>query len=362
LYKKRSYLSIRLIVLWVTAHERLREKVAMFPSTTQHDSIDQIASSPNNYDIQSALAGGYFARHETFCPRYGWLKKGFDATLTDPEVFERQDAIERLGVGINMVHSMKFWCVAFHIIASQQSSVKHHLSGPMKSTELGTYLLSDEGWDPFLEDPASLWLLHWQLFAPPTIATAWSLITNLSHLTSFTNSDLGKVLKEAKSKFPVLSRYSDGSVLKDISCFIRMYATSGKKISDEIECPFTHLGLIYSGVDRDTYYFNMGSKATLPDEIVLATCFEYAHQTQPNQRTISLNRLAYGFSAPGIAFKLTETDIGNRLENVTSRLNEISLVELYGNRQLQFHEDPKTLYWQFLEKYYRGSTPRSSLL
>jgi hypothetical protein len=21
---------------------------------------------------------GFFARHETFCPRYGWLKKGFE--------------------------------------------------------------------------------------------------------------------------------------------------------------------------------------------------------------------------------------------------------------------------------------------
>ncbi len=326
------------------------------------NTVYNVPSSNINYEMQSILTGGYFARHETFCPRYGWLKKGFDATLTDPEVFERPDAIERLGVGINMVHSMKFWCVVFHILESQKSSGKHHLSGPMKPTELGIRLLSDEGWDPFLEDPASLWLLHWQLFVPPNIATAWSLIANLSHLTSFTSADLGKILKEAKSKFSVLSRYSDGSILKDTSCFIRMYSSSGKKNSDEIECPFTHLGLIYTGVDRDTYYFNMGSKATLPDEIVLATCFDYAYQTQPNQRTISLNRLAYGFNAPGVAFKLTETDIGNRLENVTSELNEISLVELYGNRQLQFHEDPKSLCWQFLKKYYKESTPRSSLL
>jgi len=313
-------------------------------------------------EAQQGFSVGYFARHETFCPRYGWLKKGFDATLTDPEVFDRPDAIEHLGVGINMVRSIKFWCVAFHIIQSQQSSGKHHLSGPMKPAELGVNLFSDEGWDPFLEDPASLWLLHWQLFVPPSIATAWPLITNLSHLTSFTSSDLGKVLQEARSKFPVLRRYSNSSVLKDISCFIRMYSSSEKKISDEIECPFTHLGLVYADTDKDTYYFNVGSKANLPDEILLAICLDYAHQTQPNQRTISLSRLAYGFNAPGIAFKLTETDIGNRLENITSGLNEISLVELFGNRQLQFNDDPKTLYWQFLKKYYRESTPRSSLL
>ncbi len=309
---------------------------------------------------ETMLEGGYFARHETFCPRYGWLKKGFDAVLKDPKVFESSDAIERLGVGINMVHSMKFWCVAFHVIEPEKSPRKHYLSGPMKPTELGTKLLSDEGWDPFLEDPASLWLLHWQLFGPPIIATAWSLITNLSHLTSFTSSDLGKVLQ---SKYPSLSRYSDSSILKDISCFIRMYSSSGKKTSDEIECPFTHLGLIYAGIDRDTYYFNMGSKATLPDEIVLATCFDYMDRFKYKQNTISLNRLVYGPDAPGKAFKLTETDMGNRLENVTSRLNEIRLVEEYGNLQLQVEEkvDPKTLYWHFLETYYSGSTPRPLL-
>mgnify|MGYP005841106959 CR=1 FL=1 len=39
---------------------------------------------------------GFFARHETFCPRYGWLKKGFDGVTGDPGVFDRDDAIEFL--------------------------------------------------------------------------------------------------------------------------------------------------------------------------------------------------------------------------------------------------------------------------
>jgi len=334
----------------VTANEIVENK----PNTITTDAyIDE---------VQKSFSVGYFARHETFCPRYGWLKKGFDAVINDPEVFDRPDAIEHLGVGINMVRSMKFWCVAFHIIESQQSTKKHYLSGPMKPTELGLRLLSDEGWDPFLEDLASLWLLHWQLFVPPNVATAWPLIANFSHLNSFSSVDLAKVLKDVKIKFPALTRYSDSSILKDVSCFIRMYALTGKKISDEIECPFTHLGLIYLDIDRDTYYFNLGSKATLPDEIVLATCFEYAHQTQPNQRTISINRLAYGFNSPGVALKLTETDIENRLENTTGELDEINLVEIYGTRQLQFRENPKDLYWQFLEKYYSRSKLRSALL
>jgi len=38
-------------------------------------------------------------------------------------------------------------------------------------TNFGSKLLSNNGWDPFLEDPA-LWLLHWNLLSP-CYATAW---------------------------------------------------------------------------------------------------------------------------------------------------------------------------------------------
>ena len=44
-----------------------------------------------------------FARHETFHPRFGWLKKGFDRASIDSETFLREDAPVRLGVGKNMV-------------------------------------------------------------------------------------------------------------------------------------------------------------------------------------------------------------------------------------------------------------------
>ena len=157
---------------------------------------------------------GFFARHETFAPRYGWLKKGFDgvagvlpgqpdqlderaespsppaggdsldssrpetdappSTVSeppgDPGVFDRDEAIEILGVGKNMVRSIRFWCMAFHLIEPEKHSDSPRVSGPMGTTALGGALLAEGGWDPYLEDPASLWLLHWKLFAPPIVA------------------------------------------------------------------------------------------------------------------------------------------------------------------------------------------------
>ena len=55
-------------------------------------------------------------RHEKVSPRFGWLKKGFDAAVENKNIFKEPSAIEKLGVGKNMVNSIRFWCLAFKLI------------------------------------------------------------------------------------------------------------------------------------------------------------------------------------------------------------------------------------------------------
>lgn len=296
---------------------------------------------------------GFFARHETFCPRYGWLKKGFDGVFEDPKIFDQEDAIERLGVGKNMVRSIRFWCMAFHVIEpAEGSSAK--LSGPMKVTDFGKALFADDGWDPFLEDPASLWLLHWQLFMPPICATAWSLAINLGLMTPYTLKNLTQLIIDRKDRLLGSNRYSSSSIAKDSSCFIRMYSPPGRQISAEIECPFTHLGLLISGDEKQAFRFNVNDKPSLPDLIFLSACLDYARHVQTSLRTLSLNRIMYDFNSPGVVFKLSETEVGQRLERAVLNFKGIDFVESFGNRQLAFKEDPDMLYWKALSLYYEG--------
>jgi hypothetical protein len=84
-----------------------------------------------------------FARHETFHPRFGWLKKGFDAAQENPQVFLKEDAPVTLGVGKNMVKSIRYWCNTFKVLSEDRTA------------PLGKKLLADGGWDSFLENPAS---------------------------------------------------------------------------------------------------------------------------------------------------------------------------------------------------------------
>src|SRR5690348_13757614 len=109
-----------------------------------------------------------FSGHETFPFRYPWLKKGFDAALDDGQVFLRNDATTTLGVGKNMVRSIRHWCLAAGVLAETRDG------GPaLLPSDLGTLLLADDGLDPYLEDPATLWLLHWQIASSRGRAATW---------------------------------------------------------------------------------------------------------------------------------------------------------------------------------------------
>lgn len=41
----------------------------------------------NMTDLRGEVSKGGVSRHETFTPRYGWLKKGYDAAIGDGKVF-----------------------------------------------------------------------------------------------------------------------------------------------------------------------------------------------------------------------------------------------------------------------------------
>ncbi len=57
-----------------------------------------------------------FARHETFHPRYGWLKKGFDSAVDDAECSFAATRRHVLGVGKNMVRAIRYWCLAYKVL------------------------------------------------------------------------------------------------------------------------------------------------------------------------------------------------------------------------------------------------------
>jgi hypothetical protein len=286
-----------------------------------------------------------FANHETFHPRFGWLKKGFDAARKHPGVFLQDDAPVRLGVGKNMVRAIRYWCSAFKLID------KNNLP-----TAFGEKLLGSDGWDCYLEDPASLWLLHWNLFKPTCEAASWYYIFNVFRDLEFTREDVLSGLKDYVGSFN--KTIAESSFIKDISCILRMYSDrdslrENMPIEDSIDCPFNELGLIrHFG---KSYQFKVGAKGNLPAEIIVAACLDYASWIGRGGNTINIPSLLYDAGSPGMVFKLTENVLCESIEAVAREFDAIVLSDTAGLIQLSFIDEPEILAEKVLEEYYSGS-------
>lgn len=294
-----------------------------------------------------------FARHETFHPRYGWLKKGFDAAVADPGVFNRDEAPVTLGVGKNMVRAIRYWCLAFKILEVDPDN-----KGEVRPSDFGESLLAEpSGFDPFIEDVTTLWLLHWKLLESPCEATAWYYVFNVFHRIQFSSLYLVHGLSEfVQQAFPGF-RLAESSVKKDVSCITRMYSEPrdfSVVKEDTIDSPFSVLGLLKRGTEKDQHQFAIGQKPNLPDLIIVGCCLEFAALKSAEGRTISLNSLTYSPGSPGQAFKLDEHTLYTAMEKAAAKTELVSLTETAGLIQMSFQDNPTVLAREIISQYYRG--------
>lgn len=309
-----------------------------------------------------------FAGHETFAPRFGWLRKGFLAASEDSGVFLKADAPIALGVGKNMVSSIRYWMKAFKLTIefSRGTNSRANIAVP---TWEATWLLSEEGADPYLEDPASLWLLHWWLLSPTRYdlcaAPTWWVAFNKLPRAQFTDRDLRELVRWEVDRTDWASKPVDASIDKDIDCLTKMYAPrkahkggSGGSFEDLLDCPFRELRLIEwipgkgSRTDGNRWRFTNAAVATLPSEIAAFACLDYANRYSASTATVSLARLANEPGGPGRVFRLSEPEIGAALEEVAAKYKNIEVANTVGGRNLVIKKAPEDTAWKILNAYY----------
>ena len=62
--------------------------------------------------------------------------------------------------------------------------------GLVRSTELGYNLFGRDGWDPYLEDIGTIWLLHWLLVRGGERASTWHLVFSRWNAATFNREQL----------------------------------------------------------------------------------------------------------------------------------------------------------------------------
>ena len=293
-----------------------------------------------------------FARHETFHPRYGWFRKAYAVTKRDSQIFTHVNAPVLIGVGKNMVRSIRFWGLAAKLIEDGQTP-------GLVPTEFGHALFGESGWDPYMEDPGTLWLLHWKLLAPPSLLPVWWIAFNEFHPVEFTDEVIDHAVGVGLESVGEWTKQPHpSSVKKDISALMRTYAPaerskrSGNSIDDLLDCPLRELGLIRRSQATGSYRFVLGEKPTLPPEIVSYAALDYLARTETGGNTVTLSRLAHEPGAPGHAFKLTESDLFAALQQMATTTNVLELASPTGAPQLSWTGDLATVANEVLSSYY----------
>lgn len=185
---------------------------------------------PHNTDVKIRLQG-----HEKFALREGWLNKGLIATVSNPTVFQK-DGTDILGVGTNMVKSIRFWMNAFGLISENQRT-------GASLTELGRLIYD---YDENFEDIFTLWILHFSIIKNRKEATSWHIFFNKCEVDSFEKKDIANYMHKELFKYVGNSNFSDNSLNSDIDVILNMYS-KGKKVDDPEDkniSPFARLGLL----------------------------------------------------------------------------------------------------------------------
>src|SRR5581483_2426590 len=97
--------------------------------------------------------------------------------------------------------------------------------GVLRPTDLGILLLADDGLDPYLEDPATLWLLHWQIASNRARATTGFWAFSHFHEPEFTREALTSALFKWAQTLPG-KRVAESSLKRDVEVFLRTYVPS----------------------------------------------------------------------------------------------------------------------------------------
>ena len=300
-----------------------------------------------------------FAGHQTFHPRFGWIKKAFDGVGQDRNIFSREDSTVLLGVGKNMVEAIKFWGVAFKVIERVSHPGKKKESH-VEPTDLGVALFdSSTGFDPFLENPSTLWILHWQSLSAPSTLPVWRIFFNEYAAIEFTGAEFLRFADEQLSgttwKKPVPS-----SIEKDFDCLIRMYSSKAARgrqtIDDLMDSPFRQLGLVIpSPSGADTHRFVLGEKPFLTDEVIVYAALDYLLKTDSNSKTITTTRLTSDSGSPGRIFKVSEERINSALENCAQTIDGLDIASPAGATQLVVDGDIHAIAHNLLGQLFKGS-------
>lgn len=260
-----------------------------------------------------------FSGHESFPCKTLWLKKGYDFVAGGND-FNSPEAVVGLGVGKNMVASIRYWMKAFGLTQND------------KVTSLASYLFADEtGKDPFMEDLGTLWLLHYLLVSTGEATLYNLLFTQFQReRKSFERQHLLHFVKRIMTEDGKQSQFNENTVKKDIGTLLLNYVLPQKaKALDDYSSLLIDLEVIRTDADNKNYLFNIDGKRRLPWQIFLYAIL----CLKGKDNTVSYDLL----QEIGLIFCMNDMEVIEMCKIIEAHhIDDVRYTDTAGIRQLQF--------------------------
>jgi hypothetical protein len=276
--------------------------------------------------IQNKLT---FSGHDTFHCRHLWLKKGYEFVNAGKK-FTDNDAVVFLGVGKNMVSAIRFWMKAFDLINEDDELelIAHKI------------FADKTGWDPYLEDDATLWILHHNL-VKNGYASTYSLVFNQLRKEKIEFSKKNYIdFINRKCQLDGIRLSSANTLDSDFGVFGKMYLrtdSQSKDKEDTFSGILTELDLVV-GIKKGTDLWlaiENNDRDDLPEEIILFAILS------DDRFDLSVNIRSLEIEDNSIAsiFAITRTGLENKMESISNnkkKFKNFTYSNHAGTKELQF--------------------------
>jgi hypothetical protein len=312
---------------------RLSQSASLTVEDSEHNNRARIKIAP-------ALSSGYtaaakhkmldfaYSGHETFSLRISWLPKAVAALERQIDPFsDPREGMTTLGLGKNMVQSLAFWVLATGVATKGDDG--------LELTNFAKQILGRvAGFDPYLENNQTLWLLHWNLCQGWQEGErhrrpyAWHYFANVLTDDVVTATETVDHFAGA----PVTSGRDLSSVTlrQHFEIFIRTYVegeTSGPRAIPEetLDSPLATLRLLkengdkklHSGRRETAYRFVTGPKPSLSARTFRYCLHQWWNKNHNTEGSLTIRQIAHDEDSSGRCFRLPETAIHKMLVDLT---------------------------------------------
>ncbi|MBM4765098.1 DUF4007 family protein [Bacillus sp. B15-48] len=266
-----------------------------------------------------------FGQHQSFYLRIYWLRKAIQQININNRFFYEKNASELIGLGTNMVKSLKHWIEAADIceVGKRESDNKviH------KITPFGNVF---NEYDPYLELNDTASIIHYHIVDETEPCTTWYWLFNEYDKPSFSKEEaLNDFMAWLNKNYD--TRNSEDTLERDFDCLIKQYYS--RNISNDpeevIQSPLTSLKLLE---EKEGKIFKKSPKY----EEVGLTALMYV-LLKYGQKEVSIEEIETSRKLWGKVFNLQRSEIVRAIEHLVSisrfplefdRTNRLDLVRV----------------------------------